>query len=60
MLSHFTKKAEAVINSSKKCAEATGSAYIGTEHLLLGILDTDCAGCKLLEEKRIYYKLQKK
>ncbi len=56
MLSHFTKKAEAVINSSKKCAEATGSAYIGTEHLLLGILDTDCAGCKLLEEKRIYYK----
>ncbi|MBQ7760900.1 MAG: ATP-dependent Clp protease ATP-binding subunit [Clostridia bacterium] len=56
MLSHFTKKAEVVINSSKKCAEATGSAYIGTEHLLLSILDTDCVGCKLLEEKRIYYK----
>ncbi|MBQ8840163.1 MAG: ATP-dependent Clp protease ATP-binding subunit [Clostridia bacterium] len=56
MLNRFTKKAEMVISSSKKCAQALGSPYIGTEHLLLGILDVDCVGCKILEDKRIYYK----
>ncbi|MBQ7353753.1 MAG: ATP-dependent Clp protease ATP-binding subunit [Clostridia bacterium] len=56
MLNRFTKKAEAVLQASKRNAEKLGSAYIGSEHLLLGILDTDCIGCKILEEKKLSYK----
>ena len=56
MLNRFTKKAEAVLQSSKRNAEKLGSAYIGSEHLLLGILDTDCVGCKILEDKKVIYK----
>lgn len=55
MLNRFTKRAEAVLQSAKRNAERLGCAYIGSEHLLLGILDTDCVGCKILEEKQLNY-----
>ncbi len=55
MVNRFTQKAQVVLSSSKKCAKELGHLYIGTEHLLLGILSTDCVGCKILNEKRVFY-----
>ncbi len=53
MNSRFTKKANEVLSASKKSAKELGSLYIGTEHLLLGILSTDCVGAKILKEKGV-------
>lgn len=55
MNSRFTKKANEVLNASKKFAKELGHLYIGTEHLLLGILSTDCVGAKILKEKGICF-----
>lgn len=55
MVNRFTPKAQSVLQSSKRCAEKLGHTYIGSEHLLLGILATDCVGGKILEEKKIIY-----
>ena len=44
MSRNFTEKSEKAINYSVEIAEALGSAYIGTEHLLLGLLN-DPASC---------------
>lgn len=55
MVNRFTQKAQAVLTAAKKSASELGASYIGTEHLLLGILSIDCAGCKFLNEKRIFY-----
>ncbi len=55
MVNRFTPKAQSVLQSAKRCAEKLGHTYIGTEHLLLGILSTDCVGGKILDEKKISY-----
>ena len=55
MVNRFTPKAQAALTSAKKCAEKMGHSYIGTEHLVLGILCCDCVGKKILEDKRIFY-----
>lgn len=55
MINRFTKKAQLVLGSSKKEASELGHSYIGTEHLLLGILSNDCVGCKILNEKNVFY-----
>ena len=55
MNSRFTKKANELLSASKKCARDLGSLYIGTEHLLLGLLLTDCVGAKILKEKGVSY-----
>lgn len=55
MINRFTKKAQLVLEASRKCAKELGQSYIGTEHLLLGILSTDCVGCKILNEKKVFY-----
>lgn len=55
MVNRFTQKAQTVLTTAKKCACELGSDYIGTEHLLLGILSIDCVGCKILNEKRVFY-----
>ena len=55
MVNRFTPKAQLALSSAKKCAEKMGHSYIGSEHLLLGILGCDSAGKKLLEDKRIFY-----
>ena len=55
MVNRFTQKAQIVLSSAKKCAYELGASYIGTEHLLLGILATDCVGCKILNDKRVFY-----
>ncbi len=55
MINRFTKKAQLVLGASRKEANELGHSYIGTEHLLLGILSTDCVGCKILNEKKVFY-----
>ena len=56
MVNRFTKKAQAILSVSKEEATKLGHSYIGTEHLLLGILSTDSVGCKILNEKGVFYK----
>ena len=49
MANKFTPKASASLNSALNFATDLGHAYIGSEHLLWGILSTeDCAASKLL------------
>ena len=55
MIIRLTKNAQVIINDSKKYAVELGSSYIGTEHLLLAILATDCVGCKILNENNVFY-----
>ena len=55
MLNRFTSKSQLVLKDSKKIAEKMGHTYIGTEHLLLGVLNVDCVGSKILNEKGVLY-----
>ena len=55
MNSRFTKKTNELLSASKKCAKELGNLYIGSEHILLGILLTDCVGAKILTEKGVSY-----
>lgn len=55
MVNRFTPKAQIALTSAKKCSEKMGHSYIGTEHLVLGILSCDCVGKKALEDKKIFY-----
>ncbi len=55
MTKNFTKKAKEAIESAKTHAERLGHTYIGSEHLLLGIMCTECVGSKLLDDKKVLY-----
>lgn len=49
MSNRFTEKAERALNGAVKCAEAFGHTYIGSEHILLSLADTqDSVGAILL------------
>jgi len=49
-LNHFSDNALASMRHADAIARSFGNAYIGTEHLLLGMLTQDnCMGAKLLE-----------
>lgn len=49
-LNHLTENAVASLRNADAIARGTGSAYVGTEHLLLGVLAQDSSmGAKLLE-----------
>src|SRR5665213_1008077 len=49
-MSHLTDNAHQSLRHSEAIARGFGSAYIGTEHLLLGVLAQDTSmGAKLLE-----------
>ncbi len=49
MANKFTPKAQYALNSALAFASELGHSYIGSEHLLLGLLATpDCAASKLL------------
>ena len=56
MVNRFTPKAQAALTTAKRYAEKMGHSYIGSEHLILGILGCDCVGKKLLEDKKITHK----
>ncbi len=47
----FTGKANAALNSAISSAELLGHTYVGSEHLLLGLLSVDdCVASQLLQE----------
>src|SRR6201995_3645460 len=49
-LNHLTNNALESLKHADAIARSVGSAYVGTEHLLLGILAQDgCMGAKILE-----------
>ena len=49
MANKFTPKAQHALNEALSCASDMGHSYVGSEHLLLGLLDTpECAAAKLL------------
>ena len=52
MANKFTPKAGYALNSALSFASDMGHTYIGTEHLLLGLLSTpDCAASKILSAR---------
>lgn len=55
MIIRYTQNAQAILRDAKKCAIELRTSYIGTEHLLLAILATDCVGCKILNENNVFY-----
>lgn len=53
----FTEKANSALNAAVKAAEDLGHTYIGSEHLLLGLLDdTSTVAGTVLTEKKIDFK----
>ncbi len=49
-LNHLTENAQASLRNANGIAHSTGSAYVGTEHLLLGVLAQDSSiGAKMLD-----------
>lgn len=53
----FTEKANMALNKAVEVAEDLGHTYIGSEHILLGLLDsTDSVAGKILTAKGITYK----
>ncbi|MBQ7225508.1 MAG: ATP-dependent Clp protease ATP-binding subunit [Clostridia bacterium] len=55
MVNRFTPKAQSSLSTAKRCAEKMGHSYIGTEHLILGMLSCDCVGKRALEDKKLSY-----
>ena len=48
----FTQKAEQAIENAGQAAQALGHSYVGTEHLILGILsERDGLGARILEKR---------
>lgn len=56
MVNRFTQKAQSALNRALTCAREMGHTYIGTEHLLLGLLgEADSIAARLLEARGIRY-----
>ena len=55
MTKRFSDGARRIITSALLCAKELGHSYIGSEHLLLGILKEDCVCAKLLTERGVDY-----
>ncbi|MBR3300285.1 MAG: ATP-dependent Clp protease ATP-binding subunit, partial [Clostridia bacterium] len=52
----FSEKANAALNKAIESAENMGHTYIGSEHLLLGILGVEgCSACSILNDKGVTY-----
>ena len=54
--SGFTQKANSTLNSAISASEDLGHAYVGSEHLLLGLLAVDCIAQTVLNSKGVTYK----
>lgn len=54
--SGFTQKANSTLNSAISASEDLGHAYVGSEHLLLGLLAVDCIAQTVLNSKGITFK----
>ena len=56
MVNHFTQKAQNALNRALHCAREMGHTYVGTEHLLLGLLaEADSIASRVLESRGIRY-----
>ena len=56
MVNRFTEKAQRALNSALGAAREMGHTYIGTEHLLLGLLtETDSIAARILESRGVRY-----
>ncbi len=55
-MERFSKKAGGALTSAQKCASSLGHTYIGSEHLLLGILlQADSVGGRILMSRGITF-----
>ena len=53
---YFTKNANEAVNSAIKAAENLGHNYIGSEHILLGLLtNTDTLASQMLTDRGVTY-----
>lgn len=60
-MDRFTKKAAAALGEAMECAGRLGHTYIGSEHLLLGILrQSDSIGARLLLSRGITFEKTEK
>lgn len=55
MFSNFSEELKRILNNAKKEMLLFKHSYIGTEHLILSILNSDCNICHLLNSYNIYY-----
>lgn len=56
MANHFTQKAQNALNRALHCAREMGHTYVGTEHLLLGLIaEADSIASRVLESRGIRY-----
>ena len=47
----FTEKANNAVNAAIEAAQSMGHSYIGSEHILVGLLsEKDSAACRILED----------
>lgn len=54
MQERFTKKAKEAVEKAEESAVALGHNYVGTEHILLGLLETEeCVASKALELQNV-------
>lgn len=54
MANKFTPKAQYALNLALSCASDLGHSYIGSEHLLIGLLSTpECAASRILQSRGI-------
>ena len=55
MIGNFNDEAQNILNNAKKEMNNLGHPYIGTEHLLLSILNSDCDIVNRLNEYGLTY-----
>lgn len=55
MTNRFTPKAKEALESAKEHARGLGHTYVGTEHLLLGIMCTEGVASRLLDDKNVLF-----
>ncbi|MBO5914813.1 MAG: ATP-dependent Clp protease ATP-binding subunit ClpC, partial [Clostridia bacterium] len=60
MTKRFSEGARRVISAALLAAKDMGHSYIGSEHLLLGILKEDCTSARLLYERGVEQAVIKK
>lgn len=54
MFENYTEKAARVLKQAKKVSAELGQNYVGTEHILIGLLrEKNCAAAQLLKERKV-------
>ena len=50
----YTEQAKTALAQAKRIAKTTGQNYIGTEHILLALIEeSDCVGARILESRGV-------